>query len=233
MKRCKLFAGVLALAGLSAPAALAEQLIWGFQAEQVEYRVGENGNVFVFDFDALVGRDEWKVVWRSEGEFSFEENAWETMENQLRLHVPISFFFDAVAGVRLDTPEAGTRVHGVLGIRGLAPQWFEIDAEFAISEHPSFRFEAEYEGLITNRIIVTPSIELNVPFTDDEKMGQGAWGPTMELGARLSYDLVDRAISPYIGVSWERSFGKTASMARSEGGDAGEVFFVVGARLMF
>ena len=85
MKMLKRLAGAIALAGISAPAVHAEPLIWGFQAEQVEYRVGENGNVFAFDFDAFIGRDEWKVVWRSEGEFAFEENVWETMENQLRL----------------------------------------------------------------------------------------------------------------------------------------------------
>lgn len=231
MTSWKGIAGALVLASLSAPV-VAEPL-WGIQAEQLEYRVGEDENVIAYDLDAFVGTDELKVVWRSEGEFSLEHNAWEALENQLRVQVPVSTFFDAVAGVRVDTPEGPNRVHAVIGLHGLAQQWFEVDADLFISDHPSFRFEAEYEGLITNRIILVPSIELDVPFTDDPASDVGAWGPKLEVGLRLSYDLVDRAISPYIGVHYERVFGETASIARANGEDPGAVFFVAGTRLMF
>lgn len=233
MKFWKWIAGGVALASLSAPSAQADAMLWGVQVEQMEYRIGETENVLAYDLDAFVGTDELKVVWRSEGEFSTEEKAWETLENQLRIQVPVSAFFDAVAGVRVDTPEGANRAHAVIGFHGLAQQWFEIDADLFLSDHPSFRFEAEYEGLITNRIILTPSIELDLPFTDDAALDQAAWGPKLEVGLRLSYDLVDRAISPYIGVHYERVFGDTASIARTNGEDAGAVFFVAGTRFMF
>ena len=232
MTSWKGIAGVLALACIGAPA-LAEEVLWGFRAEKLEYRVGENGNAIAHDLAAHVGSDELKVVWRSQGELSLEEDAWETLENQLRVQVPVSTFFDAVAGVRVDTPEGPNRAHAVVGLHGLAPQWFEVDADLYLSDHPSFRFEADYEGLITNRITLTPSFELDVPFTDDPAADVGAWGPKMEVGLRLSYDLVDRAISPYIGVHYERVFGETASIARSNGKDRDAVFFVAGTRLMF
>ena len=227
-----LFGGLLS-AIMAAPQAEAQQLLWGIQAEQVEYRVGEDGGVAAWDLDAFVGTDELKVVWRSEGEFSVDQEAFETFENQLRVQVPVSPFFDAVAGIRVDTPEGANRVHAVLGLHGLAQQWIEVDADFFVSDHPSFRFEAEYEGLITNRIVLTPSIEIDLPFTDDEAFGQGGWGPKLELGLRLSYDLVDRAISPYIGVHYERVFGESSLLAAREGENAGAVFFVVGARILF
>ncbi|MEL7000715.1 MAG: copper resistance protein B, partial [Pseudomonadota bacterium] len=207
--------------------------LWGIQAEQLEYRVGEDENVLAYDLDAFVGSDELKVVWRSEGEFSLEEEAWEALENQLRVQVPVSTFFDAVAGVRVDTPEGPNRVHAVIGLHGLAQQWFEVDADLFLSDHPSLRVEAEYEGLITNRIILVPSVELDVPFTDDAAADTGAWGPKLEVGLRLSYDLVDRAVSPYVGVHYERVFGETASIAEANGEDPGAVFFVAGTRLMF
>ena len=67
------------LAGLVAPAFVisvlpatpvqAEPLIWGVQAEQTEFRYGKDTDVFAWNFDALVGSDELKLVWRSEGEF--------------------------------------------------------------------------------------------------------------------------------------------------------------------
>ena len=232
MTTWKGIAGALALACLGMPAQ-AESVLWGVQVEQLEYRVGEDENVAAYDFDAFVGTDELKVVWRGEGEFSLEEEAWEALENQLRVQVPVSPFFDAVAGIRVDTPDGPDRAHAVIGLHGLAQQWFEVDADLFVSDYPSFRFEAEYEGLITNRIILVPSIELDVPFRDDPASDVGAWGPKVEVGLRLSYDLIDRAVSPYIGVHYERVFGETADIARANGEDRGAVFFVAGTRLMF
>ena len=213
--------------------AAANPLVWGIQAEQAEYRVNGDTELVAWDFDAFIGDDDLRFVWRSKAEFVFDEDAFETLENQFRLQTPISTFFDAVAGVRIDTPDGADRVSGVLGLHGLAPQWFEVDADLYLSEHPALRLEAEYEGLITNRITAIPSVELDLPFTDDDEFRQGAFAPTLELGLRVSYDLIDRAFSPYIGVHYERAFGETASILRDEGEDAGAVFFVTGARIMF
>ena len=234
MANWKVMTGVAAAgAALAVSSAVAEPVFWGVQVEQLEFRLGDETDVLAWDFDALIGTDELRFVWRSEAEYALEEDAFETLENQARLQVPISDFFDAVAGVRVDTPDGPDRVYGVVGVHGLAPQWFEIDADFFISEDPIFRFETEYEALITNRITLTPSIEVNLPFTDDREIGNGAWGPTLEVGARLSYDLVDRTLAPYIGVHYERAFGETGRLAKQDGEDRGEFFFVTGVRLMF
>jgi copper resistance protein B len=115
----------------------------------------------------------------------------------------------------------------------LAPQWFEIDADLFVSDEVSFRFEAEYEALITNRLILIPSVEADLPFTDDRAIGVGAFGPKIELGARLSYDLVDRAVSPYVGLHYERVFGDTADLARDEGDGVDAFSIVFGTRIMF
>ena len=233
MRKSILTAVALTAAASAASPALAEPIVWGFQGEQLEYRAGDGSDVFAWDFDAFAGKDELRFVWRSEAEFEFEEDAFETLENQARLQTPISDFFDAVAGVRVDTPEGPDRVYGVIGLHGLAPQWFEIDADLFVSDRPFFRFEAEYEGLITNRVTLVPSIELDLPLADDEPIGAGAWGPKLAVGARLSYDLIDRAVAPYIGVHYERVFGETADLARDEGEDEDSVSFVLGLRLMY
>jgi len=212
---------------------LAEEMFWGVQAEQLEYRVGDDTDVLAWNLDAFIGTDELKFVYRTEGEFETTGDVLETFENQFRLQKPISTFFDAVAGIRIDTPEGPDRVHGVVGVHGLALLWFEIDADLYLSDHPSFRFEAEYEALITNRLILTPSIEFNLPFNDDREIDIGAWGPKLEIGARLSYDVIDRLFSPYIGVHYERVFGETRDIVRAEGKDDDAVFFVIGTKIIF
>lgn len=225
---------IIASTLLSSQAAAEESLIWGIQVEQLEHRFEDtDDDVFAWDFDALVGSDELKLVWRSEGEYETESSRFETLENQLRLQTPVSTFYDVAAGIRLDNPKGIDRVSGVVGIHGLAEQWFEIDADLFLSEDPSARFEIEYEGLVTNYITLTPSVEIDIPFTDDEDFEYGAWGPTVEVGARLGYDLEDRLLTPYIGVHYERSFGETANIADANGEDADNLFLVTGVRLMF
>ncbi|MDE4205921.1 copper resistance protein B [Phaeobacter gallaeciensis] len=219
----------------AASAAQAEPLIYGFQAERLEYRDGDNGeNVFVWDFDFVVGTDDLKLVWRSEAEIAEGSGDFEGLENQLRLQFPISTFFDGVVGVQASTPDGlPDRYNAVLGFKGLAPGFLEIDADFYLSDHSFFRFEGEYEGLITNRLILTPSIELTVPLEDDLAYDQASGGATMEAGLRLSYDLVDRSFSPYIGINYEKSFGGTADLIRASGKENGVTSIVFGTRLMF
>lgn len=235
MKRISIFMSLLFPTLLASPSVYAEALIWGVQVEQLEHRWADDAqsNVLAWDGDAMIGKDELKFVVRSEGEFQTNSDRLETMETQLRLQKPISKFFDAVAGIRVDTPDGRDRVHGVLGVHGLAPQWFEVDADLFVSDKPSARFEVEYEALITNYLILTPSIELDLPLRDDNGAEVAAWGPKMEIGARLSYDLVDRAVAPYLGVHYERVFGDTLDIKEAEGEEGDGLFFVAGVRLIF
>jgi len=146
--------------------AAAEPLVWGVKAENLEYRLGKGPkNLFAWDTEAFVGSDELKFVWRSEGEFETQADAFETLENQLLLQTPISTFFDAVAGVRAETPKGPDRLSGVIGIKGLSKQWFDVEADLFLSEYPAARLAIDYEGLLTNRIILTPSIEVNLRST--------------------------------------------------------------------
>jgi len=224
-------AAVLAALLPGAAAAAEAPVYWGVQVERLEGRFGD-GEALAWDGDAFVGTDALKLSLRSEAEL--EDGGFETLENQLRLQTPVSTFFDAVAGLRLDTPEgAPDRLHAGVGLHGLAPQWFEIDADLFLSDHPSARFESEYEALITNRVILVPSVEIDLPLADDRALDLGGFAPKVEIGARLGYDLVDRAIAPYVGVHYERLVGESAVRTRRAGEDAEAVFAVVGVRLTF
>jgi copper resistance protein B len=209
---------------------------YGFQAEQFEYRLGdENEKRLVWDADAFWGTDELKLRWQGEGERNLDADINEGLENRLVLQTPISDFFDAKAGVRLDTPTGTDRWYGTVGIMGLAPQWIEVDADLFVSEtgDGSVRLDLEYEGLITNRVILSPSIELNAAFSEDREIEVGTGISSAEIGLRLSYDLIDRSVAPYIGVSYERKFGDTADFAKEDGEDFEATYIVTGLRLMF
>ncbi len=234
MKISTIFFSALTASVLISSSVHAEERIWGVKVEQMEVRAGDNGtDVLAWDGDAVIGTDELKFVLRNEGEFETDGDVLETMETQARIQVPVSDFFDVAAGIRFDTPEGPDRMHAVVGLKGLAPQWFEIDADLYLSRYPSFRFEAEYEALITNRLILTPSIEIDLPFKDDRELDIGAWGPKTEIGARLSYDILDRSIAPYVGVHYERYFGETEDIKVAEGKEGDALWFVTGLKLQF
>lgn len=233
-----LLAGFIASGLLSLPVQAQETnlVIWGIQMEQLEYRRGdEDEDVFAWDGDAFIGTDEVKFRWLGEGQVLLDDDLVEELENRFVVQSPISDFFDAKAGVRVDTPTGPDRVYGVLGVAGLAQQWFEVDADLFVSEtgDVSTRLDAEYEILLTNRLVLTPSLELDFAFTEDDEIGVGAGLSSGEFGLRLSYDLVDRFIAPYVGVEYERKFFRTADLARDEGEDVGALFGVVGVRIIY
>ncbi|MBU2963114.1 copper resistance protein B [Citreicella sp. C3M06] len=207
--------------------------VWGVRTDKLEYRVGNEENSFAWGFEAWMGNDELRLVWKSEGA-KIEGGDFEEMDNQIRLQKPITDFFDGFVGVAASTPDgAPERYYGAFGVTGLAPQWFEVEAALYISEYPYFGAEVEYEGLLTNRLILTPSVEVSLPLADDLAREIAAGGGSVELGLRLSYDPIGRSLSPYIGVNYERAFGGTADILRDHGHEVGELTGVVGVNLMF
>ncbi len=239
-----LFATALtATAALMSMSALAEDIdvqtakqFWGVQFEELEYRYSDNDeDLGSWDGDAFYGTDELKVRWLTKGEYDIDEQAYEQLENQLVLQTPISTFFDAKAGVRFDTPEGPDRTYAVLGVAGLAPYWFEIDASLYVGDDgkTSSEIDAEYELLFTNRLILTLGLDTTISFSEDKEIGIGRGLASTELGARLSYDVVDRAFSPYIGIVNERKYGDTEDMAKASGDSTDDWYAVIGAKVMF
>jgi copper resistance protein B len=211
-------------------------IIYGLQLEEFEYRRGDEAeDLLAWNGDAFIGTDEIKLRWLGEGEYDTNAKIFEGLENRLVLQLPISTFFDIKGGVRLDSPNGPDRWYGVLGVTGLAPQWFEVDVDFFVSEtgDTSTRLDVEYELLITNRLILTPSAEINVAFSGDPEIGVGSGVTDIDAGMRLSYDLIDRSLSPYFGVVYERKLGQTENIALSEGEDIEGWRAVIGTKLMF
>src|SRR3546814_18482969 len=111
--------------------------------------------------------------------------------------------------------------------------FFEVDSAIFVSNKGdvSVRFEAEYELLITQRLVLQPSAELDMAVQEVSELGIGSGPSSIELGLRLRYEIT-REFAPYIGVHYERDLFDTAHLPREEGGAAHAVSFVAGARLL-
>jgi len=203
-----------------------------FQMDQNEVRLGAHKG-YVWEAQGWVGTDFDKAFLKTEGEVGFGEGV-EAAEVQVLYSRLISDFFDAQAGIRYDFEPDPSRAYAVVGLQGLAPQFFEVDAALFLSEKAdvSARLEAEYELLITQRLVLQPLIEVNLSFQDVDELDLAA-GPTdVEFGLRLRYEFF-REFAPYIGVAYERDLFDTAEITRDHGGDVDALSFVAGIRLFF
>src|SRR3546814_1240916 len=61
------------------------------------------------------------------------EGEWEKAEVQVLYSRLISDFFDVQAGLRYDFEPDPERAYGVIGLQGLAPQFFEVDSAIFVS----------------------------------------------------------------------------------------------------
>lgn len=207
---------------------------WSIGFDKLEQRYKAGGDLTqAAEWSFNYGGDELQLLIDGEYEYDSEEKSTETIDTIVAAKFPVSGFYDGIVGVRLDTPDGKDQHHFYLGIEGLASQFVEIQAGLSLSEQPSIAFEAEYEGLITNWITLTPSLEILLPVKDNPARDEGGWGPKVELGLRLSYDAADRTFSPYIGIHQERLFGETGGIAKSNGKSTSTFFTVVGVKLLF
>lgn len=229
-------AGALAPAVPAGPVAAAElddQIFTFFQIDQNEYRLSDVDDAYVWDAQGWVGTDFDKVAVKTEGEKVIDGDL-ETAEFQVLYSRLISDFFDAQIGVRYDFKPNPERAFAVLGVQGLAPQFFEVDAALFVSDDGdvSARLEGEYELLITQRLVLQPSVELNLAAQEVDELGIGSSLTDIEVGLRLRYEIL-REFAPYIGVNYERDLFNTADFTRDEGGDVDALSFVAGVRFFF
>ena len=122
----------------------------------------------------------------------------------------------------------------MLSVQGLAPYFFEVEAELFLGSggQTGLRLEAEYELLITQRLILTPHLELDVFGEDDRGRGIGAGASALEFGARLRYE-IRREFAPYVGLRGIRKLGTTAEFAQNAGDDKRAVEYLAGLRFWF
>lgn len=202
------------------------------EADQLEYRLGGEGTVR-WDIQGWSGGDEHKLWFKTQGDRVISGAA-ERVEWQLLYSRAVAAFWDAQVGVRYDVKPDPSRGYAVVGVQGLAPYFFDVDAAAFISDDGdvSARIEAEYEWLLTQRLIAKPFVELNIAVQDVPELGVGSGLSDVEWGLRFRYEIV-REVAPYVGVSWERKVGPTADFARRRGTDVGDGAVVAGIRLWF
>lgn len=192
----------------------------------------DTGSGQAWEGQAWIGKDLDKLWLRSEGER--ETGRTHAADLEVLYGRAVARWWDVVAGVRHDVRPGPTQTWAAVGVVGLAPQKFEVEATayFGESGQTAARIEVEYELLLTNRLVLQPLVEVNLFGKNDPQRGIGSGLGTAEAGLRLRYEFT-RRFAPYIGVVHERAYGNTAELRRADGEDVEDTRIVAGVRLWF
>ncbi|MGX7953527.1 copper resistance protein B [Tsuneonella sp. HG249] len=201
--------------------------------DRIEARIHDGDDGYLIDGQAWYGGDIDKLWLKTELEGEFEHGI-EEAEIQALWSQAINPWFDLQAGGRYDARSGPDRTYFTIGIQGLAPYWWEVDAALFVSTKGDItaRAEAEHDIRITQSLILQPRAEIDLSMQDVPELALGAGLTNAALGARLRYQLAP-TFSPYVGIEYDRAFGDTARLRRLNGERAGGWLFLLGVRAWF
>lgn len=200
--------------------------------DRLEATDGDHGRSQAWEVQAWTGKDLDRLWLRSEGERVDGRTG--AADIELLYGRAISPWWDLVAGVRHDFRPGEAQGHAAIGVIGMAPYKFEVEATAYLSEAGdlSARLEVEYDTLLTNRLVLQWLAEAELHGGDDPSRGVGSGLSTIEFGLRLRYE-IRREFAPYVGIVRERAFGGTAGLRRGQGDPVDDTLVVAGVRIWF
>lgn len=182
-------------------------------------------NRAVWDVSGYIGKDLDKLALYSEGE---SDGVGAESRNELMYSRALTPFWDIQLGMEAQTSGSRTQGWGVVAIAGLAPYFIDTRMRLkAGNKGVALNFDFEYEMLITQRLILTPRIEMEAYGKDIPELEVGSGFSSMEAGLRLRYEFV-REFAPYAGVAYSGTFGNTRRYKAVD-----EISAVAGIRFWF
>jgi copper resistance protein B len=191
--------------------------------DRLEWQGGGRGDALSLDAQGWIGGDRDRLWVRAEGHR--EDGHVGAAEVRALYGRHILRWWDLVAGLRQDVRPGPAQTWAVVGIQGLAPYWFEVEATGSVGAggRTQVRFEVEYDLLLTNRLVLQPLVELELNGKPDPERGIDAGLSRTEAGFRLRYEL-RREFAPYAGIVWKNASGE---------GERDGARFVTGLRVWF
>ncbi|HET8942317.1 MAG TPA: copper resistance protein B [Rudaea sp.] len=198
--------------------------------DRLEYVNARDANGASFETQAWYGNDYDKLWLKFEGDYS--DSRIDDLRSEALWDHAVSAYWDSQLGVRHDSGVGPQRKWAAFGFQGLAPYWFELQATAYVGPggRTAARFEAEYEILFSQRLILAPKLEFNAYGRNDRARGIGNGLSDASIGLRLRYE-IQRRFAPYIGVSWVRQVGSSADYARADGHHLLDRQILVGVRI--
>jgi copper resistance protein B len=200
--------------------------------DRLERVYTNDGNATAYDALAWFGRDYDRLVLKAEGDIA--GGKLQDARTELLWGHAVATFWDTQLGARYDSGVGPGRGWLALGVQGLAPYWFDVEATAYLGEQgrSALRLAASYDLLLTQKLILQPRVEASLYGKRDAARAIGSGLSDGAAGLRLRYEIT-RQIAPYVGVEWAGKFGESADFARTAGKKTDEARWVAGMRFWF
>ncbi len=206
----------------------------------LEYRAYNRGSpTFSWDVVGWIGGDYNRLWVKTEGDLNLRRGNGVQGDLQLLYGRLIAPFWDLQTGVRFNGitgPQGGPHSRGyfVLGLQGMAPGRFSLEPALYVSNRGEVSAEltASADLYLTQRWVMQPRLEVQASVQGDRQFQTGPGLNQTDLGVRFRYE-IRREFAPYIGVTWQRKYGRTAAISRADGEPADAVAFVLGLQVWF
>ena len=212
--------------------AVHDRRINGFMLfDQLEWRAANGPGSLSWSNTGWVGGDINRLWFRTEGD------GVDGRMQEGRAHVlygrAVARWWNVVAGIRQDF-QPGAQTWLAVGVEGLAPGFFDVEATAYLSDEgqTATHLAIAYDVLITNRLVLQPTMEVDVYGKPNASIAVASGVSTGEAGIRLRYQFT-REFAPYVGVSWARAFGGTADLEHGADVPNGAPRLVTGLRVWF
>lgn len=208
----------------------------------LEYRPRTSGDGsnsdYRWDLEGWYGGDYNRLWFKSEGQQDTAFKADYDVDFQLLYGRFLWKHYDIQIGGRMETQSFRggnvARGMGVIGLQGIVPYNYEFESALFIDQSGAVSARLSYtkDFLLTQRLVLQGRFQTNLAIQRVEEFTTGSGLNNLEFGARLRYE-IQREFAPYIGLSFDRSFGETATLVRQQGGDPSQIRFAVGVRMWF
>ncbi len=200
--------------------------------DQLELEGDSGRTTAAWDGQAWYGTDYNKVWFKSEGSPNPSDHP--ESRNELLWDRIIARWWSLQSGVRYDLGQGPARAWAALGLEGLAPYRFDVEAALYVGDEgrTAARFRAERNLLITQRLILQAEFESDLYGKADPARQIGSGLSDFQLGLRARYE-IRRKFAPYVGIAWRRDVGATAQYARGSGVGPSALQWVAGLHIWF
>lgn len=210
----------------SLEASKSNTLFYKFTVDSLE-KQDNTGKSVSWSGNFWIGSELNKLYLYSEGDKANHSSS--ESENQLVFSHAIAPYWDIQLGLGYDKKSNQHKNWAVIAFQGMAPYFIETRAALLIGNNSDvgLRLEAEYKALLTQKLVLTPSISTAFYSKDIPNMELGKGLSNITAGLRLSYE-IKREFAPYIGVEWNKNYGNTNDFDPVD-----ETYFVAGFKFWF
>lgn len=210
-----------------------DPLVFYLLIDRLEAQFGNDDSQQVLKGEYQLGYDLTKLVVKVDSQR--RNGASDELDLQALYQRAVSAFWNLRVGLRHDLESKSKiepeRSWAVLELEGLAPYFLETEASLFVDDQgqAQLALHLEKELLLTQRLILSPNLELKAQLKDG-KGGETQSGlGEVETGLQLRYE-VRRQFAPYIGIRRQFTMGDSADVASQRGDATDDTLVVIGLR---